>query len=175
LSQEITVSRRFASRSHRRSCGLLLVALVVLGASACSGDDDASTDTADTTAAPTVTANPDSTETTDATTATVGGGGGKVLVADGSHWGCPGTFCGPTVSRLSDTRFDPADAVTVQRGERVDAECHTTGSPVTDDVTDTTTDEWIRIGGVDDGHVWMSAHYFGTADFTSVLDGLPPC
>lgn len=158
------MSRRLASRVHRRPLGLLLIALVVVGATACS-DDDASTDTTDTTEA---------TDATDATTATVGSPG-KVLVADGSHWGCPGTYCGPTVSRLSDTRFDPADAVTVQRGEQFDAECHTKGSPVTDDVTQTSTDEWVRIGGVDDGHVWMSAHYFGTADFASVVDGLPPC
>ncbi len=99
----------------------------------------------------------------------------KRLIANGNHWGCPGTFCGPNVSRMP-TVLPDANRVTVNFGTVIMADCQTGGNPINDPVDGTTTLLWIKapqFGG--DGKVWMSAHYFGTEDFASVVSGLPPC
>lgn len=162
-----TESQQFASPFVR----VALAAFLVLAIAGCS-DDPAQPDASRTTEASALPATVDSTsmpaDTSD-------GLAGKALVADGSHWGCPGTYCGPSVSRFTSTKFDAADAIKVERGTRFTAECHTTGEAITDPVTGASTAEWVRLAGVADEHIWMSAHYFGTVDFASVIDGLTAC
>jgi len=148
-----------------------IAAVVTLALAGC-GDDEAKPDASRTTEASAAPATVDSTKKPAGTS---DGLAGKALVADGSHWGCPGTYCGPSVSRFTSMKFDSADAIKVERGTRFTAECHTTGEAITDPVTGSSTTEWVRLAGVPDGHIWMSAHYFGTTDFASVIDGLPAC
>lgn len=97
----------------------------------------------------------------------------KALTADGSHWGCPGTYCGPNVSRLP-IRDWTTDRVVVARGTVVQASCQTTGGMITDPVTGIETNLWVRTT-YGDAYVWMSAHYFGTTNFGAVVSGLPAC
>ena len=158
---------QFASRFVR----VAIAAFVFLALAGC-GDDEAKPDASRTTEASAVPATVDSTKKPADTS---DGPARKALVADGSHWGCPGSYCGPSVSRFSSKRFDAADAIKVERGTSFDAECHTAGEAITDPVTGSSTTEWVRLAGVPDGHIWMSAHYFGTTDFASVIDGLPAC
>lgn len=159
--------------SMLRRAAVVLVSLVAV--TGCSGSDEdpaASEDAATTTAA----ATPETSTTSSSAPPAASGGGApaKVLVADGSHWGCPGTFCGPDVSRYSQTDYDPADRLVVARGVEVAAECQIEGDSITDPVTGVSTSVWIRTTQ-DDGKPWMSAHYFGTTDFDTVLSGIPPC
>jgi hypothetical protein len=100
--------------------------------------------------------------------------GPKRLLADGNHWGCPGTFCGPEVSRYSATVYDTSQKTVVGLNTEILATCQRSGDSITDPVTGSSTTLWVR-SQYTDGRPWMSAHYFGTTDFGSVVSGLPPC
>lgn len=99
----------------------------------------------------------------------------KPLMANGNHWGCPGDFCGPDVSRMATTDYYAPGRVTVAYGTQIRAACQTRSNTITDPATGSKTDLWIRAPQFGDGKVWMSAHYFGTTDFASVVSGLPQC
>lgn len=100
--------------------------------------------------------------------------GPKRLVADGRHWGCPGTFCGETVSRYPSTAFNSSQKTVVGLGTEIFATCQQGGNSITDPVTGSSTTLWVR-SQYTDGRPWMSAHYFGTTDFGGVVSGLPAC
>lgn len=100
--------------------------------------------------------------------------GRKPMTADGSHWLCPGTYCGPDVSRMPTKTYDP-NRVKVIGGTAIQGECWDEGNSITDPAAGgASTTLWVRTSQGDD-KVWMSAHYFGTTNFTSVVSQLPHC
>lgn len=109
-----------------------------------------------------------------------GSTGTKPMTANGDHWGCPSSptspYCGPDVSRMSGRSWNPAGNRTkVGKGTSIQGECQTTGDTITDPAPGgAATNLWVRTSQ-QDGMVWMSAHYFGTTDFGSVVANLPGC